>query len=82
MFVLQGPTDFSPYKLFSPCLFKCLLLQELFYMDMYGYEMLEVEGKKRGRGRKINCFFFFLITGSLFMHLHTYKGRCCILILQ
>lgn len=52
-------------------------------MDMYGYEMLEVEGKKRGRGRKINCFFFFfLITGSLFMHLHTYKGRCCILILQ
>lgn len=80
MFVLWGPTDFSPHKLFCHCLFKSLFLQGLLYMDMKRGK--ERKGKEKIKFISSVLWGFFLITSSLFMHPHTHKGRCCVLILQ
>lgn len=76
MFVLWGPTDFSPHKLFCHCLFKSLFLQGLLYTDMKC-------GKERKGKEKIKFIssvlwvFFFDYQFLIYASTHTQGQMLC-----
>lgn len=73
MFVLQGPTDFAPCKLFSHCFSPSLFLPGLLYLNVKGWKATETKKKKPGQ-KKSNVFLVFDSQFLIYASTHTHTG--------